>query len=176
MPHKEAGKHDVQLPMCNRAQQVLTTSWAQSPLHGSSILAAEEGPEGYSGPPSGVVRGFGVVDAHGMVSPRTLIGGPLPDWHSLLLSNAPNGGRATGSISPETADKVVANTTQGWARDKLPALHDSLASAPKEVQQAVRDTGGNETTGGITYKGRVHIYTSLSLISNNFFPTSVVMW
>jgi hypothetical protein len=82
-------------------------------------------------------------------------------WTYLSLrSNALETGLAGASVDPEDARKFIIGANLGWDVNPAPVVHDSFASAPPEVQQAVRDSGGDESTGCIYHKGKVHVFIS----------------
>ena len=73
-----------------------------------------------------------------------------------LLSNAPNNGVA-GAVTVEAADETFARVTLKWNKASPVFMHDTFASTPEYVQQAIRDSGGDEKTGGVYVNGEVHV-------------------
>lgn len=73
-----------------------------------------------------------------------------------LLSNATNTGSGR-TISPHDANETFARIVGKWNKASPAFLHDTFASAPDYVQQAIRDSSGNEKTGGVYVNGEVHV-------------------
>ncbi len=73
-----------------------------------------------------------------------------------LLSNAPHDDSGV-VISPHDADETFRRVTSKWGKDSPALLHDTFDSAPAYVQQAIRDSGGDEKTGGVYVNGEVHV-------------------
>ena len=73
-----------------------------------------------------------------------------------LLSNAPNNGVA-GAVTVEAANETFGRVTGKWNKSSPAFLHDTFASAPDYVQQAIHDSGGTEKTGGVYVNGEVHV-------------------
>jgi hypothetical protein len=74
-----------------------------------------------------------------------------------LLSN---GTKTSGGtpVSMTDANKVVARITAGWAKTvQRPHLAPTFRSLAPDVQQAIRDEGGDHTTQGIYHNGVIHI-------------------
>jgi hypothetical protein len=70
--------------------------------------------------------------------------------------NAPNDGVA-GTVTVEAANETFGRITGKWNKSSPAFLHDTFASAPDYVQQAIRDSGGDEKTGGVYVNGEVHV-------------------
>jgi hypothetical protein len=83
-------------------------------------------------------------------------------WEGLIKTSSflSNGTKTSGGtpIRMTDANKVVAHVNAGWAKTlQRPHLAPTFSSLSPDVQQAIRDEGGDHTTQGVYHNGVIHI-------------------